>query len=106
MANITDPTAVRFCNEQVRPAADRLVQLYWWLKAVKQEYIATPALASSIPNDATATVVDGSATDGRTTITGADVQATLADLNSLITSLEATSSAMLNRFYKVAVNIH
>jgi hypothetical protein len=106
MANITDPSAVKFCNEQIRPSADKLVQLYWFLKAVKQQYLANPALATLIPNDGTAVVVDGSAQDGRIQITGADAQAIITNLNSLITSLEATSNAMLNVFSKAAVNIH
>lgn len=106
MANIIDPSAVRFCNEQIRTSADKLVQLYWYLKAVKQLYLATPSLATSLPNDGTAIVIDGSATDGRGQLTGADVQAIITNLNSLITSLEATSGAMLNTFNKAAVNIH
>jgi hypothetical protein len=104
MANVTDPSAVLFCNGQVRPGADKTMQFYWWMKALKQEYLANPNLATLLPNDATALVVDGSATDGRTPITGADVQLFLTNINTFITSLEANSSALLNNFAKISVN--
>jgi hypothetical protein len=103
MANITDPTAVRFCNEQVRVAADKTVQFYWWCKQLKVEYVANPSLATLIPNDSSP-LIDGAAQDGRTVLTGADVNAVLTNINALITSLEANSSAILNIFAKVAVN--
>lgn len=106
MANITDPTAVLFCNTQIRPTADRIVQLYWWAKAVKVLFLANPSLATLLPNDGTATVVDGSAQDGRSAITGADVNTLIANVNAFIVSMEATSSALLNAYTKVAVNIH
>ncbi len=105
MANITDPTAVLFCNAQVRPTADRIVQLYWWAKTVKQLFLANPTLATLLPND-TSVVVDGSATDGRTQITGADVNSLITNVNAFITSMEATSGALLNAYTKVAVNTH
>ena len=103
MANITDPTAILFCNTQVRTGADKTMQFYWWMKALKVEYLANPNLATLLPNDSSP-VLDGSATDGRTPITGADVQAFLTNVNTFITSLEANSSAILNNFAKISVN--
>jgi hypothetical protein len=103
MANITDPTAVNFSNTQVRAGADKTMQFYWWMKALKTEYLANPNLATLLPNDASL-VVDGSATDGRTPITGADVQSFLTNVNTFITTLEANSSVILNNFAKISVN--
>jgi hypothetical protein len=103
MANITDPTAVNFSNTQVRAGADKTMQFYWWMKALKVEYLANPNLATLFPNDASL-VVDGSATDGRTPITGADVQSFLTNVNSFISTLEANSSVILNNFAKISVN--
>ena|SRR5579862_247938 len=103
MANITDPSAVLFCNTEVRPGADKTMQFYWWMKALKQEYLANPNLATLITND-TSLVVDGSATDGRTPITGADVITFLTNVNTFITSLEANSAAILNNFAKISPN--
>ena len=104
MANITDSTAVNFVNTQVRAGADKTMQFYWWMKALKVAYASNPNLATLLANDATATVVDGSATDGRTPITGADVQSFLMNVNTFINTLEANSSALLNNFSKIAVN--
>jgi len=49
MANIIDPTAVAFCNQEIRPSADRLMQFYWWCKSLKVAYLANPALATNLP---------------------------------------------------------
>lgn len=103
MANITDPSAVLFCNSQVRAGADKTMQFYWWMKALKVEYMANPNLATLLPNDSSL-VIDGSAVDGRTPITGADVQTFLTNVNTFLTSLEANSSAILNNFAKISVN--
>jgi hypothetical protein len=103
MANITDVNAVKFCNEQVRPSADRIMQFYWWCKGLQIQW-TSQGLAAKIPNDATAQVIDGAATDGRTQITGADVITLLSNLQSLITSLEANSNLVLNQVAKLAVN--
>jgi hypothetical protein len=102
MANITDPSAVKFSNEQVRPAADRIMQFYWFCKGLKVQW-TSQNLAALIPNDASL-MVDGSAQDGRTQITGADVNVLLSNLNTFINSLEANTNLMLNQFGKVAVN--
>lgn len=102
MANIVDPTAVKFANETIRPAADRLVQLYWLAKNAQQQFTAK-GLAALIPND-TSLVVDGAATDGRTPITGFDVNVVLSYLGAFVTAMEATSSLELNQVGKVAVN--
>src|ERR1017187_1410051 len=104
MENMVDPSAILFCNGQVRPGADRTMQFYWWMKALKIEYLANPNLAALIPNDSTAIVIDGAAVDGRTVITGADVQVFLANVNGFITSLEANSGVILSNFAKIAVN--
>lgn len=104
MANITDPTAIKFSNERARVAADRMLQFYWFCKQLRVFYLANPTLATLIPNDATAVIMDGSDLDGRNRITGADVQLMLTNLNSLINTLEANSSALLNNFAKISVN--
>jgi hypothetical protein len=102
MADISDPQAVRFCNERVRPAADRFAQLYWWAKAVAAEWEAQ-GIAAKIPNDASV-ILDGAATDGRPIITGADVNTMAARVAEFIALLEATGSAKLSQILKVSVN--
>lgn len=102
MADITDPQAVRFCNERVRLAADKFGQLYNWCVAVANEW-AAQNIAGLIPND-TSPIIDGAQTDGRPLITGADVHTIKDRVAELISLLEASSNAKLNQILRVAVN--
>lgn len=102
MPNITDPSAILFCNSSIRPAADKLIQLYNFAKNIQANFTAK-GLSSLFPND-TSLIVDGSAQDGRTQITGFDANVVLSWLGSFITSMEATSNTQLNQVGKVAVN--
>src|SRR5690348_15835710 len=102
MANITDPTAIKFSNEQIRPIADRFMKLYYASKAASADWTAK-GLGALFPNDSSL-VVDGSATDGRTPITGGDVNIIVSHLNTLIADLEASSNLKRNQIDKVAVN--
>lgn len=101
---ITDPSAVYFCNNWVRPGADKTMKFYFWCLALKEYYVANPNLATLIPADATAIVVDGSAQDGRTPIYGQDVQTFLTNINGLITTVQASSNLILNNFAKISPN--
>lgn len=102
MADITNPTAVKFCNEVIRPLADKYAQLYYAAKTGGDVWTAQN-LAALIPNTADP-VIDGSATDGRATITGAMVNGFVANCAALIADLEATSKLKLNALLKIAVN--
>jgi len=103
MADITNAEAVTFCNERVRVAADKLAQAYYLAKEVQDEWFAN-SMASLIPNESGDTVIDGSATDGRHVITGADVTNVITRLGELTTDYEASSNAKLNTILGVAVN--
>lgn len=104
---ITDPTAVKFCNERVRVLADVLGQSYWSAKAFLAEWNSSnygPSnLPDLIPND-TSLVVDGSATDGRKQITGALVRGIVAQAQAIVDSYEANGGANLNSVALVYVN--
>lgn len=102
MPEITDPQAIKFCNEQIRPIADRFMQLYWAGKSAAADFTADD-LAGLFPND-DSIVVDGSAQDGRTPITGADVNIMLSHINAYAADMEATSNLKRNQIDKVAVN--
>jgi len=102
MPDITNPQAVRFCNERVRQAADKFGQLYNWCTAVQNEW-AAQGIGALIPNDASA-IIDGAQTDGRPLITGADVNTLAARVTEFTNLLEATSNEKLNEILKVAVN--
>lgn len=102
MADITNPQAVTFCNEKVRPIADRYAQLYWLAKIFTQEWTAGN-LGAIIPNNADV-IIDGSASDGRGAITGAMVNGLKTNLDLLITDLQASSNLKLNGLTQVAVH--
>lgn len=102
MADITNPTAVKFCNETIRPLADRYAQLYYAAKRGGDVWTAQ-GLAALIPNT-TDPVIDGSATDGRATITGAMVNGFVANCVTLITDLEQSNKLKLNALLKIAVH--
>ena len=85
---ITDPEAVRY---------------YYASRAFQNEWVATD-MATKIPNDAGELVVDGSATDGRTPITGQNVNQLQGHINTMITDLEANSNTKLNILLQIEVN--
>ena len=99
---IADVEAVRFANEELRPAADQLAQLYYLAKSVRDQWFAR-GMAARFPNTSDV-VEDGSANDGRPRITGADVNNLITRLDEIVTSFEAGSNAKLNTILKVAVN--
>ena len=108
MANtpITDPSAILYCDTVIRPAADRLIQLYNWAKNAQAQFTAK-SLSTLIPNDATDIVHDSAfAGDGRTVINGFDVNVVLSYLGSFITAMEASSNTEYNQVGKVAVNTY
>jgi hypothetical protein len=100
MADITNVQAVAFCNERVRVAANKFAALYWWCKEVSEDWTAQ-GVGALIPNDASV-LIDGSATDGRSVITGADVNALAARVGEFVALLEANSNTKLNQICKVA----
>lgn len=105
MAAITDPSAIAFINTRVRPLADLRAKLYNLGLMVAAEFTAK-GLAALIPNDVSV-VNDGSQAptgDGRTSISGADVNVLLALSNTYIAGMQASANLTLNQTLKVAVN--
>jgi hypothetical protein len=102
MALITNPVAVTFCNEKVRPIADRYAQLYWLSKIFITEWNANN-LGAIIPNTAD-TIDDKGDLDGRGLITGAMVNGLKTNLQAVITDLEASSNLKLNGLSVIAVH--
>ena len=102
MAKIETPQAVKFCNEKVRPFADRIAQLKQEAKQLQDEWFALGG-SDLVPNT-TDTIADGAITDGRTIITGADVNNVINRAIEIVTDLEADGNAKLNTILKVAVN--
>lgn len=101
--SITNAQAVLYCNTVIRPLADRAMQLYYAIGLAQQEFTAQ-GLNALIPNDGAQGVVDGSATDGRTPITGADVNILLANLAGVTSLFTANANLVLNQTLKASVN--
>lgn len=102
MADVTNPQAIRFCNERVRQAADKFAQLYYWCSIVRDEWLAQD-IGSLVPND-TSEIIDGAQTDGRPVVTGADVHTIKDRVLELLALLDADSGAKLAEVLSVAVN--
>ena len=101
MAEITDAQAVKFCNEQIRPAANSLAQLYYEAKRVYQVWTANE-LGNVIAYDNADAVIDGSASDGRPIVSGVDINNLVTRLSEIVTDYEADSNAKLNTILAVA----
>jgi high-affinity K+ transport system ATPase subunit B len=99
---IDNAEAVKFCNEKVRVAADKLAQAYYFAKQVQDEWYANN-MGAIIPVDG-GEVIDGAATDGRHVITGNDATNVIIRCGDLVTDMEANNSAKLNTVLAVAVN--
>lgn len=102
MPPISNVQVVRFCNETIRPLADAYASLYYAAKRAGAEWTAQ-GMDALIPNT-TDVIVDGSESDGRTQITGANVRGLVTHINGLVTDLEATSNAKLNILLRISVN--
>ena len=99
---ITNAEAVKFSNEKVRIAADKLAQSYYFAKEVMNEWYANN-MGELIPVDG-GNIEDGAATDGRHVITGNDATNVINRCSELVTDMEAGSNAKLNTVLGVAVN--
>jgi hypothetical protein len=106
---VTDPSAISFANNYVRPAADKRAQDYYFAKATLQQW--NSGLSALFPNDATV-IADGAAPngtstaggDGRRLIKGSDVNNVINRCQEIVTDFEATGSAKLTTILAVAVN--
>lgn len=110
---ITNPEAVRFCNERVRVVADRLAQAYYFAKSVLDEWNANNYGGTILSNsDPSAVIRDqaspsddvGTGGDGRKVITTNDVHNLINRCSDLVTDHEAGGGAKRNTILNVAVN--
>lgn len=104
MADNVSPQAIKIANEKIRPAADYILQTYFFMKTLQAQYAAQAWAAEFPVGDPTGVLMDGAQTDGREVLTNADVNAVVTALGAFITFMEATSNQQLNRFLRVAVN--
>jgi hypothetical protein len=102
MADIDNPEVKKFANEKVRPLADKLTAGYYAALAFLNEWDATE-MGTKIPNTSDV-IVDGSATDGRSPITGANVNGLHTHASVIVADLEANDNAKLNILLQIEVN--
>lgn len=102
----SNPEAVAFANQKLRPLADRLAQAYYLAKQVRDEWYANN-MGELIPADAEV-IADGSATDGRHPITNSDARLLINRAEDLILDYEGAlgDKAKLNTVLNVAVNVN
>lgn len=95
MADITTPQAVRFCNDRLRKGCDAIISAIRTLRELRAEYVAQgigPLVAGSAELQQ-AKIADGSATDGRTPLTGYDVDLASGAAQTLIDWADGTGSS-------------
>ena len=85
MADITNPEAVLFCNQSLRPMANRVRDLFFLLEA---EQAAFNLVADKFPNNGSI-VQDGREAAGISRLTGTDVNNFQNRVNQLFAVLDA-----------------
>ena len=83
---ISDPQAIRFTNEKVRPLCEQVRALKATIDATTVEWFATQS--SLITNNSEA-VADGREAEGVSRLTGADVTSVITQLLAIQTTLNA-----------------
>lgn len=92
-----DPQVVAFSNNRVRPMADVIYSAYYRAKSVIADYNAGD-IGTKINNEGPSELIaDGSATDGRTRITGGDIYNFIGACQELVDYVEGGAVATLDR---------
>lgn len=97
---VTDPTAVRFSNELIRPFARRMYELYMQARELTERWYAAN-MGAMFPINA-GTVQDGAESDGRVPITANDVLLVVTRASELVADMTANNNAKLNTVAKPA----
>lgn len=106
MADNTNPQAIRFCNEKLRPACDRLISAIRTIREMRAEWDAQgigPLVAGS-QELLDGNMADGSASDGRTRITGYDANLANTSAQALLTWCDGDGAASIAALTKPTVN--
>ena len=97
MAENSNPQVVAFANEQIRPLANRLYQAYYAAKQAIANYNAADIGTKIEAVGAGELIADGSATDGRTRITGGDIYNMLTALGEFVDYYEGGAVTQADR---------
>ncbi len=85
---ITDPQVVKWANERARVICDLITRLDYAIAAYKTDYLAEGIGARITAAGPSEIIVDGSATDGRTPMTGTTLINLSATVNQLRTNFD------------------
>lgn len=102
MANITNVQAIAFSDAYLRLRANEICQFYFECKQTLNVYSAQ-SMSSPITNTSDP-IIDGSATDGRPIVTGAQARSLIDILTAFVADMEASTNAKLNSCLQVASN--
>ncbi len=104
--DITNQDAVDFCNSKLRPACDRFISALRTLRQLDAEWVAdgiAPLVAGS-QDLLDGTVIDGSAQDGRNSLTGYDVNLAASATQAFLTWADGAGAAYVAALTKPSVN--
>jgi hypothetical protein len=83
----TDAQVVKWANERARVLADQVERLRYAVVAYQADYLAQAIAAKITAAGASEVIVDGSATDGRSIITGTSLTNLKAAVDKMVTNL-------------------
>ena len=90
MADNTNAQIVRWANLRARTICDSITKLSYALRAYQADYAAA-GMATLVNNNTPANnIADGSDIDGRTRLTGTQLQNLIAGINQLVTAFDAS----------------
>ena len=87
MADIVNTEAIRFCNECIRPTAEKMRALHATISSALVTWYA--GIDTVMTND-TSAVADGREAEGVSRLTGADVNSFVSQMAAYKTALELT----------------
>jgi len=89
---ITDPEAIKFVNEYIRPMCENIR----FMKARGDDFaIKWAGLSGDFPNDPADMVEDGRDAEGISRLSGADINAVAIVFSALLGDIDATASAVI-----------
>lgn len=91
---ITDPEAIKFTNDYIRPMCENLR----YMSARGADWAQKWAeLSSKFPNNGSDMIEDGREAEGISRLSGADINAVAAVFGSLLTIMDATAQTAINK---------
>lgn len=96
---ITDAEAIRFVNERIRPAAEKIRNLR--AEMADHKAVWFQGISTVVPNSAAQVLEDGREAEGVSRLTGADVNNMVTRMDALLTVLDAPNA--MDVVHKTAV---